>query len=157
MSTTDKSSGSNPQGRSRGPNALEITIERLIFLSRWLMAPVYLGLAGALLVLLWVFFVELFHLLESLQVVDPTNIILVILSLIDLSLVGNLLLIVIFSGYENFVSRLDVTEEEDRPDWHGKIDFSAIKLRLRTHNDHRNAMVMAAMMTAAKKLFGQRS
>ena len=116
--------------RRSGPNALEIAIERLIFLSRWLMAPIYLGLAGALLVLLWVFFVELFHLLESLEIVEPTSIILVILSLIDLSLVGNLLLIVIFSGYENFVSRLDVADEEDRPDWHGKIDFSTIKLKL---------------------------
>ncbi len=126
------SEGGAPEGTGGqdGPNALENVIERLIFLSRWLMAPIYLGLAGTLLVLLWVFFVEFFHLLESLEAVDPTRIILVILSLIDLSLVGNLLLIVIFSGYENFVSRLDVTDEEDRPDWHGKIDFSAIKLKL---------------------------
>lgn len=119
----------NPQAKA-GPNAFEYALERMLFLSRWLMAPIYLGLAATLLVLLWVFFVEFFHLIVSLESISPTDIILIVLSLIDLSLVGNLLLIVIFSGYENFVSRLDVTDEEDRPDWHGKVDFSAIKLKL---------------------------
>ncbi len=112
------------------PNPIERGLERILFLGRWLMAPVYLGLAAALIALLWVFGAEFVHLIEALPGLEPTQAILLILSLIDLSLVGNLLLIVIFSGYENFVSRFDVEDDVDRPDWHGKIDFSAIKLKL---------------------------
>jgi uncharacterized protein (TIGR00645 family) len=60
----------------------------------------------------------------------PEGGILMVLSLIDLSLAGNLVLIVVFSGYENFVSRIDTGEDEDRPEWMGTVDFSGLKLKL---------------------------
>lgn len=109
---------------------IETTLERTLFASRWLMAPVYLGLVGALFLLLVGFLKELLHLLLSLPDITQTEIILGALSLIDLSLAGNLLLIVIFSGYENFVSKLDLDGHEDRPEWQGTVDFSALKMKL---------------------------
>lgn len=109
---------------------MERMIERGLFASRWLMAPIYLGLIGALVILLVVFAKELFHFLASIATVTPNDAVLGVLSLIDLSLAGNLLLIVVFSGYENFVSKLEVSEHEDRPEWQGTVDFSTLKLKL---------------------------
>ena len=105
-------------------------LESLLFKSRWLMAPMYLGLVVALLALVWIFFQELFHELSHLMTMKPEDAILMALSLIDLSLAGNLLLIVIFSGYENFVSKIDVASHEDRPAWMGTVDFSGLKMKL---------------------------
>lgn len=111
-------------------NPVERILESGLFASRWLMAPIYVGLALALAGLVVVFTRELIHEAPHLFSMDPEDAILVILSLIDLSLAGNLLLIVIFSGYENFVSRIDKTELEDRPEWMGTVDFSALKMKL---------------------------
>jgi uncharacterized protein (TIGR00645 family) len=105
-------------------------LESLLFRSRWLMAPMYLGLVVALGGLAWVFFVELFHELAHLPTMKPEDAILMVLSLIDLSLAGNLLLIVIFSGYENFISKIETGGSEDRPDWMGTVDFSGLKMKL---------------------------
>jgi uncharacterized protein (TIGR00645 family) len=77
-----------------------------------------------------VFVAELFHEMAHMPSMTPEGGILMVLSLIDLSLAGNLVLIVIFSGYENFVSRIDVGEDEDRPEWMGTVDFSGLKLKL---------------------------
>ena len=104
-------------------------LERGLFLSRWLMAPLYVGMVIALLALLVVFFEELAHELPLVPKMKPEDAILLALSVIDLSLAGNLLLIVIFSGYENFVSKLDI-DRTDRPDWMGKVDFSGLKMKL---------------------------
>lgn len=104
-------------------------LERGLFLSRWLMAPFYVGMVAALLALLVVFVDELARELPHVLHMGPEDAILLALSLIDLSLAGNLLLIVIFAGYENFVSKL-VVVEEDRPDWLGKVDFSGLKMKL---------------------------
>jgi len=109
---------------------LERLIERTIFASRWVMAPFYLGLAVALLLLLVKFVQELLHAVPLVFSMSESDLVLVILALIDLSLAGNLLLLVIFSGYENFVSKLDVGEHKDRPSWMGKIDYSGMKLKL---------------------------
>ena len=86
---------------------MERLIERSLFASRWLMAPMYLGLAFALVLLVWVFAVELWKLILLLPVMTVDDAVLGVLALIDLSLAANLLMIVIFSGYENFVSRMD--------------------------------------------------
>jgi uncharacterized protein (TIGR00645 family) len=110
--------------------ALERALELALFRSRWLMAPFYLGLVIALAGLLAVFGVELWRELSHLAAMTPENAILMALSLIDLSLAGNLLLIVIFSGYENFVSKLDTGTSEDRPPWMGAVDFSGLKMKL---------------------------
>ncbi|MDZ4778560.1 MAG: TIGR00645 family protein [Alphaproteobacteria bacterium] len=109
---------------------IERILESTLFASRWLMAPIYIGLSLALVGLVIVFTRELIHEAEGLLTMDPDQGILAILSLIDLSLAGNLLLIVIFSGYENFVSRIDKASAEDRPEWMGTVDFSALKMKL---------------------------
>jgi uncharacterized protein (TIGR00645 family) len=109
---------------------MERLVERGLFASRWLMAPMYIGLIGALGVLLFSFISELGHLIMNAPDLKQSDVILGILALIDLSLAGNLMMIVMFSGYENFVSKLDVKGHEDMPDWLGKVDFSALKLKL---------------------------
>ena len=109
---------------------VELAIERGLFFSRWLMAPMYIGLVGGLLLLMYSFFAELIHLFASLTSLTQNDIILGILSLIDLSLAGNLLLIVIFSGYENFVSKINTGGHEDQFEWKGTVDFSTLKLKL---------------------------
>lgn len=109
---------------------LERQLERTIFASRWLMAPFYLGLILSLALLMVKFIHSLFEILPKVLVMKDADIILAVLSLIDLSLAGNLLIIVIFSGYENFVSKIDIGDHEDRPDWMGKVDFGGLKLKL---------------------------
>ena len=113
---------------------LETAFERLLFRSRWLMAPFYLGLAIALLMLLVVFLRELaYYVPQAFSVghgMGSNDAILAVLTLVDLSLAGNLLLIVMFSGYENFVSKLDLDGETDRPPWMGTVDFSGLKMKL---------------------------
>jgi len=109
---------------------IERTMERLIFASRWILAPFYLGLVVALAMLLVKFMQELAHSVPGVFEMSETSMILTILTLIDLSLAGNLLIMVIFAGYENFVSRIDTGDNEDRPDWMGKVDFSGLKLKL---------------------------
>ena len=121
------------------PSVIKTRFERTLFASRWLMAPFYVGLIAALVALMVVFFQELAHQIPMLWTFDPVthvyamtanDAIMLALSLIDLSLAGNLVLIVMFSGYENFVSKFDVGNHEDRPDWMGTVDFSALKLKL---------------------------
>lgn len=109
---------------------MERILERGIFCSRWLLAPFYVGLIGALAALLVSFTVELVHFLQNIFTTSATDAILASLSLIDLSLAGNLLIIVIFSGYENFVSKIDVKDAEDQLEWKGKVDFTGLKLKL---------------------------
>lgn len=109
---------------------IESTMERALFASRWLMAPFYLGLVGALMILLYAFVLDLIHFASYLPNLAPDKAVLGVLSLIDLSLAGNLLLIVIFSGYENFVSKFDIGNHEDRPEWQGTVDFATLKLKL---------------------------
>ena len=112
---------------------LERALERGLFMSRWLMAPFYVGLIGALIALMVVFFQELAHQIPTLWDgvgMSADGAIMLALSLIDLSLAGNLIVIVIFSGYENFVSRIDTGIHEDRPDWMGTVDFSGLKMKL---------------------------
>ena len=110
----------------------ETFLERSLFASRWLMAPMYVGLVVALLGLVVIFFQELVHVVPTILSgsAHAEDAILLALSLIDLSLAGNLVLIVIFSGYENFVSKLDIGETEDRPSWMGTVDFSGLKMKL---------------------------
>lgn len=112
---------------------LETAFERTLFRSRWLMAPMYLGLVVALALLLVVFGKELVYYAPKI-LFDPAMTandgILAVLTLVDLSLAGNLLLIVLFSGYENFVSKLDLEGETDRPPWMGTVDFSGLKMKL---------------------------
>ena len=109
---------------------MERILENIIFKARWLMAPFYLGLALSLVVLLIVFINEFMSFFSGGIRFDETSIILLVLTLIDLSFTGNLLIMVIFSGYENFVSKIDVGHHEDKPKWMGTVDFSGLKLKL---------------------------
>ncbi|MCA0355900.1 MAG: TIGR00645 family protein [Proteobacteria bacterium] len=109
---------------------VETWLERGLFASRWLMAPFYVGLVLALAALLVVFFQELFRELPHILSMKPEDAILMALTLIDLSLAANLMVIVILSGYENFVSKIDTASHEDRPDWMGAVDFSGLKMKL---------------------------
>ena len=99
---------------------MESGFEQILFGSRWLMAPMYLGLVASLAVLMVVFLRELFSTIPTVVMGDSDDGILVILSLIDLTLAANLVLIVLFSGYENFVSKLDIDDGGDRPSWMGR-------------------------------------
>jgi uncharacterized protein (TIGR00645 family) len=109
---------------------LELALEKLLFASRWILAPFYLGMVFALIGVFIVFARELVDELSHILTFDAEQVIMLALSLIDLSLTGNLVLIVIFAGYENFVSRFRVAEHEDRPSWMGKVDFSGLKIKL---------------------------
>ena len=109
---------------------MERIIERGLFASRWLLAPFYIGLVGALVALLMTFFQELIHFFTSITSMAAQDAILAALSLIDISLAANLLIIVVFSGYENFVSKMDIADHEDAPSWKGKVDFTGLKIKL---------------------------
>jgi uncharacterized protein (TIGR00645 family) len=111
---------------------LERLIERGLFASRWLMAPFYVGLVLTLVLLMIEFGKHLLHMAIDYRTLTEADVVLGVLSLIDLSLAGNLVLIVVFSGYENFVSKIDVDDHPDRPDWHGTVDFAGLKLKLIT-------------------------
>lgn len=112
---------------------IEKALEATLFKSRWILAPFYLGLVVALLLLLAAFVGEILHALPvamDIAHADPERVILAVLGLIDLSLAGNLVVIVIFSGYENFVGRINTDNNEDRPSWMGTLDFSGLKMKL---------------------------
>jgi uncharacterized protein (TIGR00645 family) len=114
----------------RSREMIESVLEKTLFASRWLLAPFYLGLAISIAILLIKFVQELFHLAKMALVASESDAILGVLTLVDLSLTGSLLLIVIFSGYENFVSKIDHSGHRDWPEWMGTIDFTALKIKL---------------------------
>ena len=109
---------------------IEGGFEGLIFNSRWLMAPFYLGLVVSLAVLMLKFMMMLWEFVLHAFGAKESDIILGVLSLIDVSLTGNLILIVVFSGYENFVSKIDPGDHPDWPDWMTKVDFAGLKQKL---------------------------
>lgn len=110
--------------------AIEDGFEDALFASRWIMAPFYAGLVVALLVLMVTFGKDVIEETSKLGSLDETNVTVWVLTLVDLSLVGNLVLMVVFAGYENFVSKLGLESEPDKPQWLGKVDFSNMKLKL---------------------------
>ena len=109
---------------------LKTIFERLLFASRWLLAPFFAGLALCLVVLLIKFGLELLHVATIALSATGTQLIAEVLGLVDLTLTASLLVIVVFSGYENFVSRIDHTLHRDWPMWMGTIDFTGLKLKL---------------------------
>ena len=118
---------------SSEPHALaERVVERTIFASRWLLAPFYLGLAISLVVLLIKFAEKTITLAAGTLLHGSNEVITDVLSLIDLSLVANLLLMVMFAGYENFVARFELEDHKYRPSWMGRVDFGELKLKLLT-------------------------
>lgn len=109
---------------------IEHTLEKVIFNSRWILAPFYLGLVLGVFLLFIKFAQELWHLATHVVTASEADVIVGILALVDMSLVGSLLLMIIFSGYEIFISKIDTGDNKDRPDWMGKVDFSGLKLKV---------------------------
>ena len=109
---------------------IEHVLELTIFNSRWLLAPFFLGLIVGIILLLIKFCQELFHLSVHVVSASESEVIIGILALIDMALVSSLLLMIIFSGYEIFVSKIDVADHHDRPNWMGKVDFGGLKLKV---------------------------
>jgi uncharacterized protein (TIGR00645 family) len=105
-------------------------LERFIFASRWLLAPFYVGLVGAIALLLFKFVKEFINLLPVVFSGEGSQVMVGVLTLVDVALVANLLLIIIFAGYENFVSKIDTGGHEDRPDWMGHVSFSDLKIKV---------------------------
>ena len=110
--------------------AVENAGEQLIFASRWLLAPIYLGLSISIIGLLFTVMKHLAELMLHLPVSSETDVILGVLGLVDVALTASLRIIVTFSGYESFVSRIDHTGHIDWPEWMGTIDFTGLKLKL---------------------------
>ncbi|MGI1999786.1 TIGR00645 family protein [Shewanella frigidimarina] len=106
---------------------MEKVFERLMYASRWIMAPIYLGLSFVLFALGIKFFQEIFHIIPNIFSIAEVDLVLITLSLIDITLVGGLLIMVMFSGYENFVSQLDVGENSEKLNWLGKMDSGSLK------------------------------
>jgi uncharacterized protein (TIGR00645 family) len=109
---------------------MERLVEQLMYRARWILAPIYLGLSFALIALGVKFFQEVWHLMVHILTISEANLVLVILSLIDLALVGGLLIMVMMSSYENFVSRLDIASDEEKLNWLGTMDASSLKLKV---------------------------
>lgn len=109
---------------------MERFLENAMYASRWLLAPVYFGLSLALVALSIKFFLEILHILPNIFSVTEGDLVLTLLSLIDMALVGGLLVMVMFSGYENFVSRLDISEDKEKLSWLGKMDATSLKSKV---------------------------
>jgi len=109
---------------------LEHLLERFIYASRWLLAPVYLGISLALAVLAFKFFQELAHVLPRIIEISEEDLVLTLLSLLDLVLVGSLLVMVMISGYENSVSQLELHETTEKLSWLGKLDSGSLKMKV---------------------------
>lgn len=109
---------------------MEKIIERLMYNARWILAPIYVGLSLALIMLGLKFFQEVIHTLPVIFSKSEADLVLVVLSLIDMALVGGLLVMVMISGYENFVSQLDIDDGTEKLSWLGKVDSSTLKSKV---------------------------
>lgn len=109
---------------------IERQAENILYASRWLLAPIYMGLSLGLLMLGIKFFQEALHTLPIIFSLNESDLVLVILSLIDMALVGGLLVMVMLSGYENFVSSIDIEEGKEKLSWLGKMDSGSLKQKV---------------------------
>ncbi|CAL4317891.1 TIGR00645 family protein [Buchnera aphidicola] len=106
---------------------MEEKIEIIIYSSRWLMFPVYIGLSLGFLLLTIKFFQQILSVIPEILIMSESGLVLIVLSLIDIALVGGLLVMVMFSGYENFISKMDVNDNKNRLGWMGTMDVNSIK------------------------------
>ncbi|MGH1536635.1 MAG: TIGR00645 family protein [Gammaproteobacteria bacterium] len=110
--------------------SLELLLEKTMYASRWLLAPIYVGLSLAVFALGIKFFQEIIHIFEHIITMKESDLVLNILTLIDMSLVASLIVMVMFSSYESFVSKIDLDENTDKLDWLGKLDANTLKLKV---------------------------
>ena len=111
-------------------NKVETAFEKIIFASRWLQAPLYAGLIVGGVLYAYKFLIELIHLCATINEITETALMLGILTLVDITMVANLIIMVIIGGYTTFVSRLDIDKHEDKPEWLQKIDAGTLKIKL---------------------------
>lgn len=111
-------------------NLSQSIMAQLIFWSRWLQAPLYLGLIVAQGVYVYHFMIELSHLVAKASTIGETEIMLIVLGLIDVVMIANLLIMVIIGGYETFVSRLNLREHPDQPEWLSHVNAATMKIKL---------------------------
>lgn len=111
-------------------NRLEAGIEWSIFASRWLLAPLYVGLIGGQICFSYTFFHELWHLASSLSILKERDVVTILLGLVDMIMVANLVIMVLIGGYATFVSKLDLDDQKDRPEWLDHIDPGTLKTKL---------------------------
>ena len=117
--------------KSKFRETIEQGLEKSMFASRWFMAPVYVVLSFSLAVIMLKVIQEFLHNIPFMVSMDIKNLLLFVLHIVDLALIGNLVLMILFAGYENFVSKIDAARDsEDKPSWMGKVDFSGLKLKL---------------------------
>ena len=109
---------------------VEHLLESFLFKSRWLLVPFYLGLVFSIVLLLIKFTGEFIHMLTTVMTVEASVLVIEILHLIDLSLIASLLIIIVLSGYESFVSKIESAEGTDKPSWMGKLGFSELKIKV---------------------------
>lgn len=109
---------------------MERTLENMLYASRWLLAPIYLGLSLALLALGIKFFQEVLHILPLILAMKEADLVLIVLSLVDIALVGGLIVMVMLSGYENFVSAIEIKEGDEKLGWLGKLDAGSLKQKV---------------------------
>lgn len=122
---------SRPHKTPHVQTTAELWLETILFTGRWLMAPVYIGLLVLLAAVVVKFGEELVHTVPEVLHMQERDLVMFALSLVDLALLGNLVLMVAFVGYENFVSKMHAHENHaDRPSWMGHVDFSGLKLKL---------------------------
>lgn len=111
-------------------NKIESVFENIIFASRWLQAPLYAGLIVGGILYAYKYIVELIHLCVTINEITETALMLGILTLVDITMVANLLIMVVIGGYSTFVSRIDIDKHEDKPEWLHKIDAGTLKVKL---------------------------
>jgi uncharacterized protein (TIGR00645 family) len=111
-------------------NKVETVFEKIIFASRWLQAPLYAGLIAGGVLYAYKFIEELIHLCLSINEITESVLMLGILTLVDITMVANLLIMVIIGGYSTFVSRVDIDKHEDKPEWLQKVDAGTLKVKL---------------------------
>ena len=117
--------------KSKFREKAENTLESSMFASRWFMAPVYVVLSLSLAIIMLKVVQEFMYNIPLMINMDIRNLLLFVLHIVDLALIGNLVLMILFAGYENFVSKIEAAKDSvDKPSWMGKVDFSGLKLKL---------------------------
>ena len=111
-------------------NTIENVFEKIIFASRWLQAPLYIGLIVGGILYAYKFIAELIQLCLTINEISESVLMLGVLTLVDITMVANLLIMVIIGGYSTFVSRIDIEKHEDKPEWLQKIDAGTLKVKL---------------------------
>lgn len=109
---------------------MERFVESLLYASRWVLAPIYIGLSAGMFLLGVKFFQEILHTIPLVLEMKEADLVLLILSLVDIALVGGLLVMVMLSGYENFISRIDVSQDTEKLSWLGKLEFGSLKQKV---------------------------